>query len=162
MPIAEKLLDELDADWRENESRKDTPKRFAKALVEWFTPIEFKFTTFKPHDAARKQLVVVKDISFNSFCEHHIAAIIGKVKISYAINEKMAGLSKFGRVVEAFSKDLMVQEDFTAKIFDFLQENLEPLYLKVEVDAIHTCMTSRGVKKDNASTYTCLEGERQS
>jgi len=143
----------------ENPDLINTPERFAKAITEWFTPTPFEFTTF---DGEGYGLVAVSDIDFHSFCEHHLAAIIGKVSIKYIPNKKIAGLSKFPRTVRFFSKKPMIQERFNKEVFDFLWDKLEPKYLRVDVDALHTCMTTRGANSVNSSTKTYIEkGEQQ-
>ena len=95
-----------------------------------------------------------KDIPFNSLCEHHLAPFVGKIHIAYIPKDKITGLSKFGRVVDGYAKRLQVQERLTQEIADAIQEVLEPQAVAVIVEAEHTCMSGRGVKKHGAKTVT--------
>ena len=101
-----------------------------------------------------RQMVVVKDITFYSLCEHHILPFFGKVHVAYIPNGKITGLSKIARVVETFARRLQVQERLTTQIRDCIQETLQPLGVAVVIEASHTCMTLRGVQKANAVTTT--------
>ena len=134
----------------------DTPFRFIKAMGEHMSgyaenPALHLEKTF---DVEHNDLVLVKDIPFNSLCEHHLAPFVGKVHIAYIPNQKITGLSKFGRVVEGFAKRLQVQERLTQQIADAIEEVLEPQAVAVIIEAEHTCMSGRGIKKHGASTVT--------
>ena len=134
----------------------ETPFRFIKALAEHTVgyredPAEHLKKTF---DVEHNDLVLVKDIPFNSLCEHHLAPFVGKVHIAYIPTDKITGLSKFGRVVEGYAKRLQVQERLTQQIADAIEKVLQPQAVAVIVEAEHTCMSGRGIKKHGASTVT--------
>ena len=135
---------------------KDTPFRFIKALAEHMAGYSENPALHleKTFDVEHNDLVLVKDIPFNSLCEHHLAPFVGKIHIAYIPNKKITGLSKFGRVVEGYAKRLQVQERLTQEIADAVQEVLEPQAVAVIVEAEHTCMSGRGVKKHGAKTVT--------
>lgn len=134
----------------------DTPFRFIKALTEHTEGYreDPKKHLEKTFDVDHNDLVLVKDIPFNSLCEHHLAPFVGKIHIAYIPQDKITGLSKFGRVVEGYAKRLQVQERLTQEIADAVQEVLEPQAVAVIVEAEHTCMSGRGVKKHGAKTVT--------
>ena len=134
----------------------ETPFRFIKALAEHTVgyrenPAKHLEKTF---DVEHNDLVLVKDIPFNSLCEHHLAPFVGKVHIAYIPTDKITGLSKFGRVVEGYAKRLQVQERLTQQIADAIETVLKPQAVAVIVEAEHTCMSGRGIKKHGASTVT--------
>lgn len=134
----------------------DTPFRFIKALTEHTEGYreDPKKHLEKTFDVDHNDLVLVKDIPFNSLCEHHLAPFVGKIHIAYIPKDKITGLSKFGRVVEGYAKRLQVQERLTQEIADAVQEVLEPYAVAVIVEAEHTCMSGRGIKKHGAKTVT--------
>lgn len=134
----------------------DTPFRFVKALAEHTVGYreDPKLHLEKTFDVDHNDLVLVKDIPFNSLCEHHLAPFVGKVHIAYIPSDKITGLSKFGRVVEGYAKRLQVQERLTQEIANAIQEVLEPQAVAVIVEAEHTCMSGRGIKKHGATTVT--------
>ena len=134
----------------------DTPFRFIKAMGEHMAGYSENPALHleKTFDVEHNDLVLVKDIPFNSLCEHHLAPFVGKVHIAYIPNQKITGLSKFGRVVEGFAKRLQVQERLTQQIADAIEEVLEPQAVAVIIEAEHTCMSGRGIKKHGASTVT--------
>ena len=134
----------------------DTPFRFIKALTEHTEGYreDPKKHLEKTFDVDHNDLILVKDIPFNSLCEHHLAPFVGKIHIAYIPKDKITGLSKFGRVVEGYAKRLQVQERLTQEIADAVQEVLEPQAVAVIVEAEHTCMSGRGVKKHGAKTVT--------
>ena len=134
----------------------DTPFRFIKALAEHMVGYreDPKKHLEKTFDVDHNDLVLVKDIPFNSLCEHHLAPFVGKIHIAYIPKDKITGLSKFGRVVEGFAKRLQVQERLTQQIADAIEEVLEPQAVAVIIEAEHTCMSGRGIKKHGASTVT--------
>lgn len=140
----------------ERDGLQETPFRFIKALAEHTVgyredPAKHLEKTF---DVDHQDLVLVKDIPFNSLCEHHLAPFVGKVHIAYIPTDKITGLSKFGRVVEGYAKRLQVQERLTQQIADAIETVLKPQAVAVIVEAEHTCMSGRGIKKHGASTVT--------
>lgn len=140
----------------ERDGLQDTPFRFVKALAEHTEGYreDPKLHLEKTFDVDHNDLVLVKDIPFNSLCEHHLAPFVGKVHIAYIPQDKITGLSKFGRVVEGYAKRLQVQERLTQQIADAIQEVLNPQAVAVIVEAEHTCMSGRGIKKHGATTVT--------
>ncbi len=140
------------------EGLRDTPKRVVDAYSEWFSgyredPRDYLARTFK-EVAGYDEMIVLRDIQFESFCEHHIASIIGRVHVGYVPNGKVVGISKLVRVVNAFAHRLQVQEKLTAQIATCIQEVLQPRGVGVVVDASHQCMTTRGVHKRGVSMVT--------
>lgn len=134
----------------------ETPFRFIKALAEHTVGYreDPKLHLEKTFDVEHNDLVLVKDIPFNSLCEHHLAPFVGKVHIAYIPTDKITGLSKFGRVVEGYAKRLQVQERLTQQIADAIEEVLQPQAVAVIIEAEHTCMSGRGIKKHGATTVT--------
>lgn len=134
----------------------ETPFRFVKALAEHTVGYREnpKLHLEKTFDVDHEDLVLVKNIPFNSLCEHHLAPFVGKVHIAYIPKDKITGLSKFGRVVEGYAKRFQVQERLTQQIADAIQEVLNPQAVAVIIEAEHTCMSGRGIKKHGATTVT--------
>ena len=135
-----------------------TPKRVIKAYKEYFKgytldPKKYLLKTFSDVDGY-DDMVIEKNISFQSHCEHHMAPIIGVVHVAYIPSSKVVGLSKLARVVEVFSKRLQTQERLTTQIAKTIMDALQPRGVAVTIDATHHCMTSRGVKKENTTTIT--------
>ena len=116
-------------------------------------PTEILQRTFGETDGY-DEMVMLRDISFESHCEHHIAPIIGKVHVAYLPNERVVGISKLARVVEIYAKRLQTQEIMTVQIADAIQNALQPQGVAVVVDAIHQCMTTRGIRKQGVATVT--------
>ena len=142
----------------EREGLRSTPKRVIKAFKEYFggynqNPESYLTKTFTEVDGY-DDMVIEKNISIQSHCEHHMAPIIGVVHVAYIPSRKVVGLSKLARVVEAFSKRLQTQERLTMQIAKTIMSVLQPRGVAVTVDASHQCMTSRGVKKENTTTVT--------
>ena len=141
----------------------DTPRRVVKAYKEWFAgydknPAEILARTFED-SGGYDEVVVLKDIPFESHCEHHMVPIIGKVHIGYLPNSRVVGISKLARVVGAYSKRLQIQEKMTNEIAISIQEFLQPKGVAVIVEGTHLCMTTRGVNKPGASmTTSSLKG----
>jgi GTP cyclohydrolase I len=140
----------------EREGLLDTPARVARMYEEIFAgysldPREVLGVTF---DEQHEELVIVKDITFYSQCEHHMAPFFGKIHIGYIPSGKIAGLSKFARLVEAVTRKLQVQERITSEIADILTEVLKPNGVMVVVEAEHMCMCARGVRKSGSMTVT--------
>jgi len=136
----------------------ETPNRVMKAFREYFKGysedpkkvLEKTFGDVEGYD----DMVVQKNISVQSHCEHHMAPIVGVAHVAYIPNEKIVGLSKLARVVEVFAKRLQTQERLTMQIAKTLMEALDAKGVAVSIDATHQCMTMRGVKKEQATTVT--------
>lgn len=140
------------------EGLRDTPKRVVKAYGEWFSgyhedPQEYLRRTFE-EVAGYDEMIVLRDIQFESHCEHHLAPIIGRAHVGYVPNGKVVGISKLARVVDAFAHRLQVQEKLTAQIAACISEVLQPRGVGVVIDASHECMTTRGVHKRGVSMVT--------
>ena len=136
----------------------ETPKRVVKAFKEYFkgykeNPIQVLDKTFGDVDGY-DDMVIQKNISVQSHCEHHMAPIIGKAHVAYIPNERVVGLSKLARVVEVFSKRLQTQERLTMQIAKTLMQSLDAKGVAVTIDSTHQCMTMRGIKKEQATTVT--------
>ena len=132
---------------------RDTPRRMATAYAELLTPEPFNLTTF-PNDEGYDELVVVREIPFQSLCMHHLLPFQGVAHVAYLPDERILGLSKLARVVELFSRDLQLQERLTTQIAGWLQEQLEPKGVGVVLEAEHLCMSLRGVRKPGTRTVT--------
>ena len=136
----------------------ETPKRVVKAYKEYFNgysedPNKILDKTFGDVEGY-DDMVVQKNISVQSHCEHHMAPIIGIAHVAYIPNERVVGLSKLARVVEVFSKRLQTQERLTMQIAKTIMESLDAKGVAVTIDSTHQCMTMRGIKKENATTVT--------
>ena len=136
----------------------ETPKRVMKAYKEYFSgykvdPSKILDKTFGDVDGY-DEMVIQKNISIQSHCEHHMAPIIGKAHVAYIPKERVVGLSKLARVVEVFSKRLQTQERLTMQVAKTLMESLDAKGVAVTIDSTHQCMTMRGIKKEQASTVT--------
>jgi len=146
------LLAALGADLQADGVR-DTPRRMAAAYAEMLTPRPFNLTTF-PNDEGYDELVVVREIPFQSLCMHHMLPFYGVAHVAYLPAGRILGLSKLARVVELFSRDLQLQERLTTQIAGWLQEHLEPKGVGVVLEAEHLCMSLRGVQTPGAKTVT--------
>ena len=140
------------------EGLKSTPKRLMKAYKEYFKgynedPKKILNKTFGDVQGY-DDMVIQKNISLQSHCEHHLAPIIGVAHIAYIPNQRVVGLSKLARVVEVFSKRLQTQERLTMQIANTLMQALDAKGVAVSIDASHQCMTMRGIKKEQATTVT--------
>ena len=140
------------------EGLKSTPQRVIKAYKEYFQgyqedPAKYLTKTFTEVEGY-DDMVIEKNISIRSHCEHHMAPIIGVVHLAYIPSKKVVGLSKLARVVEAFAKRLQTQERLTMQIAKTIMDVLQPRGVAVTIDAIHHCMTNRGIKKEKATTIT--------
>ena len=136
----------------------DTPKRVVKAYGDWFSgyqedPREFLARTFE-EVAGYDEMIVLRDIEFESHCEHHMAPIIGRAHVGYLPDGKVVGISKLARVVETYARRFQVQEKMTAQIARCIQDVLQPIGVAVVVEAKHQCMTTRGVHKTGVSMVT--------
>ena len=142
----------------DREGLKETPARVAKAYEEWFSgykdnPEDFLRRTFREVDGY-DELIILKNIDFESHCEHHLAPIIGKVQVGYLPDRKVVGISKLARVVETFAKRMQVQESMTAQIANCINEALKPKGVGVVIEGVHQCMTTRGIRKPGVSMVT--------
>ena len=142
----------------DREGLADTPARVARAFEDWFSgykddPQEYLQRTFEEVEGY-DEMIVLKDIRFESHCEHHLAPIIGRAHIGYLPNNKVVGISKLARVVEAYARRLQVQEKMNAQIANCIQSVLEPKGVAVVIEATHQCMTTRGVHKPGVSMVT--------
>ena len=136
----------------------DTPKRVVDAYEEFFSgyqedPVSILSRCFDDVEGY-DDLVLLRDISIETHCEHHMIPIIGKAHIAYFPRNRVVGLSKLARVVDVFAKRLQTQETMTAQIAQTIQTILDPKGVAVMIDAKHQCMTTRGTKKPNTSTVT--------
>lgn len=135
-----------------------TPARVARAWEDWCAgykedPVEFLRRTFEEVDGY-DEMIVLRDIQFESHCEHHMAPIIGKAHVGYLPDRNVVGISKIARVVETFARRLQVQESLTAQIANCIQDVLQPKGVGVIIEGRHQCMTTRGVHKDGVSMIT--------
>ena len=142
----------------EREGLKSTPKRVIKAYKEYFqgyleNPEKYLTKTFTEIEGY-DDMIIEKNISIRSHCEHHMATITGIAHVAYIPSKKVVGLSKLARVVEAFSKRLQTQERLTMQIANTIMNVLQPRGVAVTIDAAHQCMTDRGIKKEKATTVT--------
>ncbi|MBS7457188.1 GTP cyclohydrolase I FolE [Coralloluteibacterium stylophorae] len=136
----------------------DTPRRVAKAYRDWFSGYEtdpegYLARTFEEVEGY-DEMVVLRDIQFESHCEHHMAPIIGRAHVGYLPAGRVVGISKLARVVDAYARRFQVQEKLTAQIAGIIQEVLQPRGVAVVVEAAHQCMTTRGVHKRGVSMVT--------
>jgi GTP cyclohydrolase I len=131
----------------------ETPRRVARAYAELLTPREFTLTTFS-NDEQYDELVLAREISFTSLCEHHLLPFTGTAAVGYLPGPRILGLSKLARVVELFARRPQVQERMTKQIADWLDTHLGPRGVGVVVQAEHTCMTLRGVQARGSVTVT--------
>lgn len=141
----------------DREGLKDTPRRVVKAWKELYAgyaqdPAEILSTCFE--DGTCDDMVLLKDIQFNSTCEHHMEKIMGVAHVAYIPNGKVVGLSKLARLVDCFALRLQIQEKFTIQIANAIQEHLAPKGVAVVIEASHQCMSCRGIKKRGATMVT--------
>jgi GTP cyclohydrolase I len=140
------------------EGLRDTPARVARAYEDWFSgyaddPVLFLQRTFEEVEGY-DEMVVLRDIRFESHCEHHLAPIIGRAHVGYLPDKKVVGISKLARVVDAYARRLQVQEKMNAQIANCIQQILEPKGVAVVIEAAHQCMTTRGVHKPGVTMVT--------
>jgi GTP cyclohydrolase I len=140
------------------EGLRDTPARVARAYDDWFSgyaddPVTFLQRTFEEVEGY-DEMVVLRDIRFESHCEHHLAPIIGRAHVGYLPARKVVGISKLARVVDAYARRLQVQEKMNAQIANCIQHVLEPKGVAVVIEAAHQCMTTRGVHKPGVTMVT--------
>ncbi len=149
---ARDLLRALGADV-DADALEETPRRIADAYAELLTARPFRATTF-PNDEGYDELIVARAIPFHSLCMHHLLLFQGVAHVGYLPGGRIIGLSKLGRVVEFFSRDLQIQERLTTQVADWLERELEPKGVGVVLEAEHMCMSLRGVQKLGAMTVT--------
>ena len=142
----------------DREGLRETPKRVALAYEDWYSgyrddPVRYLKRTFEEVDGY-DEMIVLKDITFESHCEHHMAPIIGMAHVGYLPNHKVVGISKLARVVDTFARRFQVQEKMTAQIAHCIQDVLNPKGVGVVVEAVHQCMTTRGIHKSGVSMVT--------
>ncbi|MGG6462946.1 GTP cyclohydrolase I FolE [Solilutibacter silvestris] len=136
----------------------DTPKRVVKAYGDWFSgyaidPDDYLQRTFEEVEGY-DEMIVLRDIEYESHCEHHMAPIIGRVHVGYLPKGRVVGISKLARVVEAYARRFQVQEKMTAQIAQCIQRALQPQGVAVVVEGAHECMTTRGIHKRGVSMLT--------
>ena len=155
---AVRTLIEWAGDDPEREGLSGTPGRVVRAFEQWFGGYEID-----PHELLQRtfeevegydEMVVLKDIRFESHCEHHLAPIIGKAHVAYLPDARVVGISKLARLVEAYAKRLQIQEKMTAQIANTLEEVLQPKGVAVVIEAAHQCMTTRGIHKPGVTMMT--------
>ena len=142
----------------DREGLRDTPARVARAYADWFSgyaddPEEYLARTFE-EVAGYDELIVLRDIEFESHCEHHMAPIIGRAHVGYLPDSKVVGISKLARVVESYARRFQVQEKLTAQIAGCIDRVLKPRGVGVVIEAVHQCMTTRGIHKRGVSMVT--------
>ena len=142
----------------DREGLTDTPKRVVSAYQDWFggyreDPVRFLKRTFEEVEGY-DEMIVLRDIAFESHCEHHMAPIIGHAHVGYLPNNTVVGISKLARVVEAFARRFQVQEKMTAQIANCIWDVLNPKGVGVVIEATHQCMTTRGIHKTDVSMVT--------
>jgi GTP cyclohydrolase IA len=140
------------------EGLRDTPARVVRAYEEFFAgyqvdPVALLARTFEEVDGY-DEMIVLKDIAFESYCEHHMVPIIGKAHVAYLPRHRVVGISKLARLVDAYAKRLQIQEKMTVQIADTLQEILQPKGVAVVLEASHQCMSTRGVHKAGVAMVT--------
>jgi GTP cyclohydrolase I len=142
----------------EREGLRDTPGRVVRAYEEWFAgyevdPLDYLKRTFE-EVGGYDEMVVLRNIPFESYCEHHVAPIIGKAHVGYMPKDRVVGISKLARVVHGYAKRLQVQEKMTAQIAQAIGDALQPGGVAVVVEASHQCMTTRGVHTHGTTMVT--------
>ncbi len=142
----------------DREGLKETPRRVVKAFEEYFAGYQQR-----PEEVLNKSfedvggyddMVLLKDICVESHCEHHIAPFIGKAHVAYIPNKRVVGISKLARIVDTFSRRLQVQERLTSEIAGAIEKAVKPKGVAVMIEAVHSCMSMRGVRKSNVGTVT--------
>lgn len=142
----------------DREGLTETPKRVVNAYRDWFSgyatsPADYLRRTFE-EVGGYDEMIVLRDISFESHCEHHMAPIIGRAHVGYLPTDRVVGISKLARVVEGYARRLQVQEKLTAEIAECIDQVLKPRGVGVVIEATHECMTTRGVHKRGVSMVT--------
>jgi GTP cyclohydrolase I len=142
----------------EREGLLGTPERVVRAYEDWFSgysdePLEYLKRTFEEVEGY-DEIIALRDIDFESHCEHHMAPIIGKAHVAYLPDRKVVGISKLARVVEAYARRFQIQEKMTAQVANAINDVLKPRGVAVIIEAGHECMTTRGVHKRNVTMVT--------
>jgi GTP cyclohydrolase IA len=142
----------------EREGLRETPRRVVSAYRDWFSgygidPRDYLRRTFE-ETAGYDEMVVLRDIEFESHCEHHMAPIIGRAHVGYLPTDRVVGISKLARVVDVYARRFQVQEKMTSEIARCIEEVLEPRGVGVVIEAVHECMTTRGIHKRGVSMIT--------
>lgn len=142
----------------EREGLKDTPSRVVKAYEEYFEgygvdPVDILQRTFEEVEGY-DEIVLLRDIRFESHCEHHLAPIIGRAHVAYLPDKRVVGISKLVRVVEVYARRMQIQEKMTAQIANTINEVLKPRGVAVVIEAVHHCMTTRGVHRPGVTMAT--------
>jgi len=155
---AVRTLIEWAGDDPDREGLKGTPARVVRAYEEFFAgyaedPVVLLATTLET-TAAYDEMIVLRDMRLESHCEHHIVPILGKAHVGYLPAERVVGISKIARLVEAFAKRMQIQEALTSQIADTMQDVLRPRGVGVVIEAAHQCMTTRGIRKPGVSLVT--------
>jgi len=155
---AVRVLLQWSGDNPDREGLLDTPARVVRSYEEFFSgyeidPVEFLGRTFSETEGY-DEIVVLRDIRVESHCEHHMVPIVGKAHVGYLPKNRVVGISKIARVVDAYAKRLQIQEKLTAQIANTMQEVLDPRGVAVVIEASHECMTTRGVHKPGAGMVT--------
>jgi len=152
----EAILEAMNEDLREG--LEYTPDRVARMLLDEVCrdgdPLERELSTMFVEEKMVRELVIVKDLPFYSFCEHHMIPYFGKAHVGYIPKSKVVGISKLARLVQAAGRGFTIQERVTERIADALEAKLEPVGVSVTIEAVHTCMVVRGVKAIGSSTIT--------
>ena len=156
--VAVRKLIQWAGDDPDREGLLDTPKRVVKAFEEFFSgyaidPTEYLERTFEETNGY-DEMIVLRDISFISHCEHHIWPVVGKAHVAYLPERRVVGISKLARVVDVFARRLQIQERMTAQIANAINDALQPRGIAVVIEAEHQCMTTRGVMKPGVSMVT--------
>jgi GTP cyclohydrolase I len=136
----------------------ETPRRVVSAFDEYFSgyhqdPVLMLKKTFEETEGY-DEMVVLKDVNFNSHCEHHMAPIVGRVHVGYLPSQRVVGISKLARIVEVFARRLQIQEKLTSQIADTLDTAIQPRGVAVVIEAVHHCMTTRGIHKSGVLMVT--------
>ncbi len=156
------LLQAVEPDTWQREGLDETPSRVAKAWAEWTSgyrvDIPSLFKTFKDGGENYKGMVILTEIPFHSHCEHHLAPFVGTADVAYVPNGRVIGLSKIGRLVDAYARRLQVQERLTDQIVDALMEHLQPQGAIAVLRAQHSCMGSRGARLHAVTTTSSVRG----
>lgn len=155
---AVRTLIQWSGDNPDREGLRETPARVVKAYEEFFSgystdPYDLLSRTFEETDGY-DEMVVLRDVEFESHCEHHIVPIIGKAHVAYMPNRRVVGISKLARIVEAYAKRLQIQEKLTAQVANTINSVLQPKGVAVVIEAQHQCMTTRGIHKTGVSMVT--------
>ena len=142
----------------DREGLKGTPGRVVRAFEDWYSgynddPLDFLRRTFHEVDGY-DEMIVLRDIGFESHCEHHMAPIIGRAHVGYLPTDRVVGISKLARVVDVYARRFQVQEKMTSEIARCIEEVLEPRGVGVVIEAVHECMTTRGIHKRGVSMFT--------